>query len=239
MYKEAKLLRRLSHVPGLPRAFFVCPFPLTLITSYDGPTTLYAELKKEEVILNRKQFLDVLLQVAISLQGLQECGVAHNDLKPDNVVLRVEGDKYTATTIDLGHATVFGKTPYPKVDWKLYQHVAPELTKGHQSSPKSDVFSMGQLMASTIGRVPALRQPDLLDLIRAARKKKPEERITIQTLVETLRKIFELEDYDDSGLQRSSLGENQTEEKASTSNHPLPQKRKMSNLSLRSLDLQP
>ncbi|XP_076065298.1 megakaryocyte-associated tyrosine-protein kinase-like [Oratosquilla oratoria] len=226
MHREGKTLRRLAQVPGVPRAYFTCKAPVTLGMSFDGPSTLSRALRK--ALLARGQVLDVLLQVARTLQGIHECGVSHNDLQPKNVVLRIEGDRCTATTIDLGNATSFGKIPYPGLERDRFPHIAPELCQGHKPSSKSDVFSLGRLMACVVARVPELKA-DLEGLSEAALQEDPEDRLSIQVLVEGLQKALSELKYVDQ--ERSFSGE--ADEHVAKASHsktspPPPQKRKRS-----------
>ncbi|XP_076032452.1 putative serine/threonine-protein kinase fnkB [Oratosquilla oratoria] len=191
MRREGNTLRVLAKVPGVPRAYCICSSPVTLIMNFDGPMTLRRALRNDRV--NRSQILDVLLQVTRTAQGLHECGMSHNDLKAENVVLRVEGNRYTATTIDFGNATPFRKVPYPALDSQRFPYIAPELGQGCKASPKSGVYFFGRLMAYVVAQVPELKA-DLEDLIEAALQEDPNKRISFHDLEEGLRKtLYQIE----------------------------------------------
>ncbi|XP_076053636.1 serine/threonine-protein kinase mos-like [Oratosquilla oratoria] len=220
MTKEADLLKKLAEVPGVPRALDYCSSPVTLITTYEGPTTLEAKVFETPVPLTRNQLLDIFLQVASTLEGLHKCGVAHNDLKGDNVVLRFEGDRYIATTIDLGNATHLGQRPYNSVNLKVSSHIAPELAQGLPASTKSDVYSLGSLMAWVTERVPDLKNDfDLGFLIETAMQEDPQDRIAVWALAERLSNLI-------SGFSNPHLESDSEEEDTFSFPSPLPSRGK-------------
>lgn len=94
----------------------------------------------------------VLWQLGRTLNFMAERGIAHNDIKVDNVCVRISpaNEKPVATLIDFGLATKYGtktfKYPFMKKYWKLFQWMAPELLAGKTCSIESDVYSFGKLL---------------------------------------------------------------------------------------------
>ncbi|XP_076032437.1 uncharacterized protein LOC143020160 [Oratosquilla oratoria] len=223
MFKEANLLNKLAKVPGLPRVLCYCDSPIILVTTYDGPATLYSEIK-EDPFLSRTQLLDIFLQITRTVEGLHKCGVAHNDLKENNVILRLEGDRYIATTIDLGNASALGKRPYRPFERGLYLHLPPEFSDGLSCSTKSDVYSLGTLMARIVKEVPSVRDDtELGHLIKAATLEDPEERISPCRLAEGLKDLIARVNY--SNQKSDSEDQNPVVDEISSS--PIPPRRGM------------
>ena len=116
--------------------------------------------------------------MAVTLRGLGDCGIAHNDLKADNVVLRREEDRLVATTIDLGNASCIGDAPYHSMEEGRFPHVAPELRRGLKAESNSDAYSLGFMMDEVSILVP-LADGDLIGLANAAAEDDPKDRISV------------------------------------------------------------
>jgi non-specific serine/threonine protein kinase len=102
--------------------------------------------------------VDRLLEVLAGLAALHERGVVHRDLKPTNIFLTPHGAKL----LDFGLATPTGSGAREAtritragmlVGTPLY--MAPELWRGEEATPASDLFACGAVLYEAIsGRVP-------------------------------------------------------------------------------------
>lgn len=148
---EAVLLARVSGVAGVPRLHGMVLDPPSLVTSFDGPVTLGAVVRQWPRRVSGKMLVRAVAQVCGAVAGLHQRGVTHNDIKSNNVVVRVgpEGS-ITACLIDLGNSSKVGSVIFPpgKLRWEDYRYLAPELVAGKPSSEASDVFSLGHMMAT-------------------------------------------------------------------------------------------
>ncbi|XP_076029839.1 tyrosine-protein kinase Fgr-like [Oratosquilla oratoria] len=186
MVEEAKALAALSGVPRVPTLFCVAENPVTLVTSFGGHPLEKLVLRKQ---LSRCQALDIGLQVAESVRLMHLRGWAHNDLKVDNVVVKKEGDRFSATIIDFGNAIRIGEVIFgrDRTGHISFPHIAPELFQGQAASSKSDVYSLGHLLASLIAKED--RNDELSFLIARAVTYDEEDRLSINALVQRLHEI--------------------------------------------------
>lgn len=82
----------------------------------------------------------IMRQMLSGLAKMEECGLSHNDIKDDNVML--DAKTGTVKLIDIGLATEHGQDS--KQGHPMYQ--APENVKGEKSSDKHDSYSAGAML---------------------------------------------------------------------------------------------
>lgn len=93
--------------------------------------------------LNEKQIKTVLVDLCDGLNYMHQRGIIHCDLKPENVIVTANDGR--AKIIDIG----LPETEY-KTDRELLikenEFIAPELIKGEEGDPRSDVYSLGKII---------------------------------------------------------------------------------------------
>lgn len=160
----------------------------------------------------------VLRQLARTLNLMEERGIAHNDIKVDNVCVGFSptNDEPEATLIDFGLATKYGtktfKYPFMKKYRNLFQWMAPELLAGKTCSIASDVYSMGKLLYFLHREFSMPLPPKVMKWTRAASGQDPTKRPKVELLLyETRRYIsFNLPEETGFGTHTRAKGEHST-----------------------------
>ena len=96
----------------------------------------------------------VVSEVAAGLDALHRSGVVHRDVKPSNVMVRDDG---SAALTDFGLAKGVAYTVLTRPGQVLgtLDYLAPELIRGGEATPASDIYALGCLAFECIaGRPP-------------------------------------------------------------------------------------
>ncbi len=100
-----------------------------------------------------------------ALAALHRDGIVHGDLKPSNIMLKRTGN---AKIVDLGSAFELDHTPAQRTCTPTY--AAPEVLEGGESSPRSDLASLGYVLIEMLSGSPAFAGlTSFRDLLEAKR----------------------------------------------------------------------
>ena len=100
-----------------------------------------------------------------ALAALHRDGIVHGDLKPSNIMLKRTGN---AKIVDLGSAFELDHAPSRRTCTPAY--VAPEVLDGGESSPRSDLASLGYVLIEMLaGASPFAGLTHFRDLLEAKR----------------------------------------------------------------------
>lgn len=117
---------------------------VNLVMNYCGQLSLYSQLKSQKHLPKDKS-LQYLKQLLHLLQYLHHLGVAHRDVKLENILIQHDN----LYLIDLGFST-FTDT-FSRVFCGTPSYMAPEiLTKQQYDSKKSDIWSAGIILAAMV-----------------------------------------------------------------------------------------
>ena len=110
----------------------------TVMPYYEGET-LERRLVRERIGLG--QGVAIATKIARALDALHRAGIAHRDVKPDNVLLLADGG---LKLIDLGVATAKGLAEFPEADIPgTPSFMAPEMFAGAAGDEVSDLYALG------------------------------------------------------------------------------------------------
>ncbi|MFG2247275.1 serine/threonine-protein kinase [Spirillospora sp. NPDC048823] len=176
--------------------------PLYVVTEYiEGPSLESAVAERGP--LPGSDLEGVAVGVATALAAIHAAGIVHRDLKPANVLLSSTGPR----VIDFGIARALDAADGPTRTGQFVgtpNYLPPELLRGEQVTPASDVFSWGCVVAyagtgsapfagNTIPEIfyrvahdePNLDRLDsgLRDIVAAALDKDPRNRPSVQDLL--------------------------------------------------------
>ncbi|MEU8802654.1 serine/threonine-protein kinase [Spirillospora sp. NPDC048819] len=176
--------------------------PLYVVTEYiEGPSLESAVAERGP--LPGSDLEGLAVGVATALAAIHGAGIVHRDLKPANVLLSSTGPR----VIDFGIARALDAADGPTRTGQFVgtpNYLPPELLRGEQVTPASDVFSWGCVVAyagtgsapfagNTVPEIfyrvahgePQLDRldPGLRDIVAAALDKDPRNRPSVQDLL--------------------------------------------------------
>ena len=113
--------------------------------------TLKAYINKKGKLTVREA-TSIALQVAAGLGAAHNNGIIHRDVKPQNIIISMDGK---AKVADFGIARAASANTINSSVMGSVHYSAPEQTRGGYSDAKSDIYSMGITMYEMLtGRVP-------------------------------------------------------------------------------------
>ncbi len=137
--------------------------------------TLRTRMKQPPVPLD--EALNVAEQVLAGLAAAHRQGIVHRDMKPENIMLRVDG---YVKVLDFGLAKVLPwaqsetgdstAVSTPSRSGQLvgtFSYMSPEQARGHAATPASDVFSFGIVLYELITSEHPFRGETTMDTLTA------------------------------------------------------------------------
>jgi serine/threonine protein kinase len=142
---------------------------------------VFGQTAAEATAQGRLDLADVVsvgISLGEALQGVHEAGIVHGDLKPSNILLTPEGD---VRLVDVGTAQVLGNLSQflahlpPKLRRALRgaaplaeyfessDYAAPELLRGEQVAPSTDLYAAGRVLAELTNAAPLHESTALID----------------------------------------------------------------------------
>lgn len=115
-----------------------------LATAYVAGPSL-AETIDNHGPLSARSAVSLAAGLAEGLNAIHAAGVVHGDLKPSNVLLAEDGPR----VIDFGISRAAGAAPltHPGLVMGSPGFMSPEQAMGRETGPRSDVFSLGAVLA--------------------------------------------------------------------------------------------
>lgn len=185
---------------------------LTIITFYEGGgldkkldyinnQNNYSDSQKEEIKLN------LALQAAQKIKYCHEKRILHKDIKAENFMLNSQDltQKDNVVTIDYGLSKKLkkGTKQFTLIDSKglpIYEgtngYMSPEIMKNGMYSYASDVYAFGHMLEKEFKFTD---NENIMALINAMKKTKPEQRPTMEEVIEKLQ--YEINLHHDPDLK--------------------------------------
>ncbi|HJV90834.1 MAG TPA: protein kinase [Holophagaceae bacterium] len=153
--REARSQAQLDH-PHVGRVFEVVQDeerPHLVLQYIDGPTLAEARDR-----LGLREIVLLAAQVAEALDACHRSGILHRDLKPGNVMLERKADgTWHPYLVDFGLARNMESTEatLPGILIGTPAYSAPEVLRGEEADPRSDVYGLGATLYSALtGQMP-------------------------------------------------------------------------------------
>jgi len=114
------------------------PRGLFLITEFiDGPSLEWI-LQSETKPMDQRQALGIIAATSKGLAAIHTAGIVHRDLKPSNILMPRAGGLKIG---DFGLAAAMSEQQV--MDLGSVRYMSPELLRGENASPASDMYSLG------------------------------------------------------------------------------------------------
>jgi serine/threonine protein kinase len=162
--REARLAARLSH-PNVVSVFDA--------GEDDGRPYIVMELVEGKTLAERGRMPPedaraLAVQAARGLAHAHDAGLIHRDIKPGNLLVRVDG---TLKIADFGIARAAEMTALTQAGTVLgtAAYLAPEQALGEQVTPASDVYSLGAVLYELLTGRPPFEFDSLADLAEQQR----------------------------------------------------------------------
>jgi serine/threonine-protein kinase len=107
----------------------------------------------------------ILRECLAALAALHREGIVHGDLKPSNIMLKRTGN---AKVIDIGSAFDLDDVPSRRTCTPPY--AAPEVLEGAESTPRSDLCSLGYVLIEMLAGQPPFPEPTTLSELLEAKR---------------------------------------------------------------------
>lgn len=109
-----------------------------------GPLLSYFKEKKYK--LKEGRVRDIAHQIATSLFYLKSFGIAHRDMKPDNIMMADNDENSEIKLIDFGLSKIIGPKERSKDPFGTIPYAAPEIILRKPYSHSVDIWSLGVTM---------------------------------------------------------------------------------------------
>lgn len=139
--REAQAVARLTH-PNILQIYDVSHGDqLYIVTELLSGGTLSEKAQNINFVEVPELGAMIMCQIAKALEHAHSRGIIHRDIKPDNIMITSDGQ---LKLMDFGIASIGSDESLTQTGTLLgsLAHVAPEVIKGEQATPRSDVYSL-------------------------------------------------------------------------------------------------
>ncbi len=112
--------------------------------------------------------IQILRECLMGLAALHRAGLAHGDIKPDNIMLKRTGN---VKLVDFG-TTVDMRNPGVRIAWTP-TYAAPEVLEGAPNTARSDLASLGYVFVEMLSGHALFHRKDSIDDLREAKRNLP------------------------------------------------------------------
>jgi hypothetical protein len=147
--REARITARLHHPHAVPVFDVVEHDGQPCLVMQYFPSRSLAELLAERGRMPVPEVARIGAEVASALAAAHRAGIVHRDVKPANVLIAPDG---TARITDFGIAHALGDVSLTTTGMVTGTpaYLAPEVARGGDASPASDVFSLGSTLYTAL-----------------------------------------------------------------------------------------
>lgn len=125
-------------------------YPATVVIFMPLADGDFVDLKEAKRVFNLQELKDYFVQIFSGMSYLHKIGIAHRDVKPNNVLYIAQGNQILLKITDFGLAHIFDPINRPRTDSRVgtTPYMAPEVYHNMDYYPTTaDVFSTGVMLA--------------------------------------------------------------------------------------------
>ena len=204
---EAKSVARLSH-PNVVTVYDQGADGRTLYLAMEHvPGRTLRDLLTERSALRPREALDILEGVLAGLAAAHAAGIAHRDVKPENVLL---GNNHSIKVADFGLARLLTDATHTKSGMLIgtAAYLAPEQVAGGRTDFRADVYSAGIMLFELLtGRQPYTGDTPLTVAHRHVNEVVPAPSSLVPGLPAALDALVALATSRDPGLRPADAGQ--------------------------------
>ncbi|XP_042230810.1 serine/threonine/tyrosine-protein kinase HT1-like [Homarus americanus] len=187
---EAAKMYALDGAGGIPKVLGYCPKPPAILQSFRGKLTLN-HLLSEDNLICQYDLIQLGLLLGEKILEMNTKGLAHNDIKEDNIMIQGPSSRPEVSLIDLGLACEIGKSCKVSADClhEDFPWMAPEVCRGFRTTKNSDTYSFGFVLMELIKEAPG-DHPEVTKLAKKAMTKRRTDRPSLPHLLREFREII-------------------------------------------------
>lgn len=140
---------------------------LRLVDNFESYSTIYIALEyltggtltnfltRQNTVINDGKAKTIIYQIARGLRYLNDLGIMHRDLKPDNIMLSSKDESCVIKIVDFGLARTVGSKVKVFDTFGTLAYVAPEVVSKVGYNKEVDIWSLGVIIHYTLsGKLP-------------------------------------------------------------------------------------
>jgi serine/threonine protein kinase len=139
--------------------------------------------------MHPRRAADLAARIADALAEAHAAGIAHRDVRPDNIIVAPSG-QVKLTDLGLTAWTRGGRArlraasgAHDGLGTDLLAYLSPEQALGQASDPRTDIFSLGAALYTMLTGTPPFRGATVMDLVVDVLKREPAPPGTVNTAV--------------------------------------------------------
>lgn len=114
-----------------------------IVMEYLSGGPLLSHFKERKYKMKENRVRDIAHQIATSLFYLKSFGIAHRDMKPDNIMMASKDEDSEIKLIDFGLSKIIGPKERSKDPFGTIPYAAPEIILRKPYSHSVDIWSLG------------------------------------------------------------------------------------------------
>ncbi|RIX28860.1 serine/threonine protein kinase [Amnibacterium setariae] len=164
--REARITARLHHPHAVPVFDAVEHDGEPCLVMQYVPSEPLSALIRRRAPLPAGEVARIGAEVASALAAAHALGIVHRDVKPGNILIADADGTALLSDFGISHATGDATLTSTGFVHGTPAYLAPEVARGEDSTPASDVFSLGStLYAASEGRAPFGEEPNSIAVL--------------------------------------------------------------------------